>query len=887
MTRTWLLGLLRRRPGRLAGIIAGIGLAVALLGALGGFLVAAQSTMTGRATRTVAVDWQVQVAESADPAAVLQTTRNAAGTVAALPVSRLAVPSLSATTKGTQQRTSTAVVLGLPDSYQATFPGQIRILAGMPGGVMVAQQTAANLHVAPGDSVQVALDGHRQANLRVASIVELPQANSLFQRVGATSQAQPVAPPDNVLLVPQAVFDKQIASGSTQSTGISYQIHTTRSHRLPATPAAAYVLETGAARNLEVALAGAGTVGDNLGAALDAARGDAAYAQILFLFLGAPGAILAGLITAAVAASGTGRRRREQALLRTRGTDQTQVVRLAAAEAVVVGLAGGIVGLGVAALVTAFGPTASTGFTGGAAHYVPWFVSAAAIGIVIALLSLVLPVRSDLRSSTVMRARSESLAPSRSPWFIRYYIDLLLIAVALLVLYFTSQNKYDLVLAPEGVATISVSYWALAAPLLLWIGGAGLIWRLVDLLLHHGHAALATLFRPLAGRMSSIVMSGISRRRRQLTWAVVLLALATSFAVSTATFNTTYQAQAEVDARLTTGSDIAVNQTPGAKLPAAAGRQIASVAGVASVEPLLHRFAYVGSDLQDIYGVRPGTVGAATRLQDSYFSGGTANELMNALSQRPDGVLVSQETVTDYQLKAGDHLKLRLQDSRTHSYREIPFTYIGIATEFPTAPKDSFLVANQDYLAQQTRDGSIGTYLVDTGGQNTAGITQQLRSLLGTGANITDLSTVRGQIGTSLTSVNLKGLTAVELTAAIGLAIAASGLVLGLGLNERRRSSAIAAMLGVRGKELAGFITSEAAILLLGGVGAGLLLGAALSQTLVRVLTGVFDPPPAALTLPWSYLVVLVAAITAATAISALSFLRWARHAPVSTLREA
>ncbi|MDX6320231.1 MAG: putative transport system permease protein, partial [Propionibacteriaceae bacterium] len=56
---------------------------------------------------------------------------------------------------------------------------------------------------------------------------------------------------------------------------------------------------------------------------------------------------------------------------------------------------------------------------------------------------------------------------------------------------------------------------------------------------------------------------------------------------------------------------------------------------------------------------------------------------------------------------------------------------------------------------------------------------------------------------------------------------------------------------------------------------------------LVRVLTGVFDPPPAALTLPWSYLVVLVAAITAATAISALSFLRWARHAPVSTLREA
>ena len=41
-----------------------------------------------------------------------------------------------------------------------------------------------------------------------------------------------------------------------------------------------------------------GLVGDNLGAALDTARQDALYAQILFLFLGVPGAILAGLVTA-------------------------------------------------------------------------------------------------------------------------------------------------------------------------------------------------------------------------------------------------------------------------------------------------------------------------------------------------------------------------------------------------------------------------------------------------------------------------------------------------------------------------------------------------------------------------------------------------------------
>ena len=63
----------------------------------------------------------------------------------------------------------------------------------------------------------------------------------------------------------------------------------------------------------------------------------------------------------------------------------------------------------------------------------------------------------------------------------------------------------------------------------------------------------------------------------------------------------------------------------------------------------------------------------------------------------------------------------------------------------------------------------------------------------------------------------------------------------------------IAAMLGARRRALSGFITTEAAILLVAGVGSGLFLGGLLYQTLAKVLTGVFDPPPAALAVPWLY----------------------------------
>ena len=36
-------------------------------------------------------------------------------------------------------------------------------------------------------------------------MVDLPQADTLFQKVGAPAQSQPTAPPDNVLLLPAPV----------------------------------------------------------------------------------------------------------------------------------------------------------------------------------------------------------------------------------------------------------------------------------------------------------------------------------------------------------------------------------------------------------------------------------------------------------------------------------------------------------------------------------------------------------------------------------------------------------------------------------------------------------------------------------------------------------
>ncbi len=332
---TWLRGLFAHRRGRLAATAVGVAVCVALLASIGAFLSSTTAKMTTRAAARVPVDWQVELQPGGSLGAVDAAVRRSPGVRQTLPVGYGATTGLSATTGGSTQRTGPGKVLGLPDGYGATFPGTLRTLAGSGSGVLLAQQTAANLHAAPGDTIEIGRAGAPPARVRVDGVVDLPAADSLFQAVGAPPGAQASAPPDNVVLLPRASFDALKLRGATT------QLHAGIDHAaLPGSPNAAYAAVHGRMLNLETRVAGGARVGDNLGTALDQARKDALYAQLLFLFLGLPGAILAGLVTATIASAGAARRRRDSALLRARGATARRLVGLALAEAAVAGVAG-------------------------------------------------------------------------------------------------------------------------------------------------------------------------------------------------------------------------------------------------------------------------------------------------------------------------------------------------------------------------------------------------------------------------------------------------------------------------------------------------------------------------------------------------------------------
>jgi putative ABC transport system permease protein len=259
---------------------------------------------------------------------------------------------------------------------------------------------------------------------------------------------------------------------------------------------------------------------------------------------------------------------------------------------------------------------------------------------------------------------------------------------------------------------------------------------------------------------------------------------------------------------------------------------------------------------------------------------------MKRLATQPNGVLVAAETVKDFQLHPGDLINLRLLDGTTHKYKTVPFHYVGVAKEFPTAPTDSFLVANAGYVAKATGDPSIGTYLIQTSGASPGSVAQEVRHTLGTTALVTDIDHSRRIVGSNLTAVELGGLTRVELGFALVLALTASGIALGLGFRERRRAFAIARALGARGRHLGGFVWSEALFVTVGGLVVGTAAAALVADMLVKVLTGVFDPPPDTFAAPWGYLAAFVVVTGTATAVAGLATLRSLLRGSIEELRD-
>jgi putative ABC transport system permease protein len=450
-----------------------------------------------------------------------------------------------------------------------------------------------------------------------------------------------------------------------------------------------------------------------------------------------------------------------------------------------------------------------------------------------------------------------------------------------LIYWLTAKTGFSAVVNPDSNPTLSLSVYMFFAPALLWIGATLVLVRLRGRFLGWvvGRAAGERARSP-----RGFLLASAARRGGAINRGLIVVGLLLAFGVNVGIFSATYNQQAAVDAQLTLGADVTATAAPGVATTHNLAATVAAVPGVRATTGVDHGYAYVGPDLQDTYGIDASSFTKATSLRDSYFLGSTAAQAMSRLSSTRDGILVGKETITDYSLKTGDLLRLRVLDHRTGRFTVVPFHVVGVVQEFPSAPKDSFMVANGSYLSGVSHSGGPNTIFAKTSGDPAAVATRVAAATSTAGAEVHNIREQTAKTTSSITTVDLVGISRIEEAFAIALAAAAMGLFVALGIAERRQEFATMAALGTPLRRIGAFVWSEAALVL----GAGLVLAAGLgwllSQMLVAMLQHVFDPPPDALAIPWGYLAALGGAAVIATLAATWLASRGLRRLPLGAI---
>ncbi len=867
--------LLLRTPLRSAVRALVLTVSVTLLGAMVLFIGHSLRTMTATAVRSVPLDWQGPVGSASAAQRVAHRVAQQPGVAAAEPVATAPFAGAKHSSPAGTVRAGSGFLVAVPPRYQQELH-TFRMLYGSlkSDGIVLDQQLAATLQAGVGDTVSITpRTGAHPVPLTVTGVAIVSAADTLFQPLIPLLGPAPAQPPADIAIMPFASFVRHFgatlgmvapsnasaASAGGGASGITYQVQAqVDSRTLTGSPQHALNQETHLRNKIERSLPGQVQFVDNLEVALTGAAGDALYAEALYIMLAVPGALV-GLGLAYLAALGAvDRDRRMLRLLRARGASRKKLLGLAAVESALVGLFAALAGVGLALLTVHW-------VVGGALSTWPLAVG---VCVVVGFLGSFAG-----RVAAGVGALREERREQKPLWQ-RLYLDVVSLAVSGLVWWLTARTGFSAIVSPDSNPTLSLSVYMFLAPALLWIGATLLLVRI--------RGRLFELIAPKrATKPRDFLLVSAARRAASINRGLVIVALLLAFAVNLSVFSATWDQQSLVDAQLTVGSDIVVSGATGVQ------PVVARTAGITGTTALDHTYAYVGPDLQDTFAIDPATFQQGTSLRDSYFLGGSAHEMMSRLRARPDAILVSKETITDYSLALGDLLKLRTLDHRTGTFRVVPFHVAGIVQEFPSAPKDSFMVANLSYVLAATHDPGPNVVFARTSGDPSRVARAVSRAVATQGAVVHNISDQATQTASSITTVGLRGISRIEEAFALLLAAGALILYAVMAGAERRQELATMAALGKKPRSIAAFIWTEIVLIVVVASALASVLGWVLAEMLIAMMQHAFDPPPDHLAIPWGFLGALALVVVAGAALAAVVAERSVARMPLgAVLRE-
>lgn len=917
--------LVSRNLRRTGTYLFGLALAVGLFAGILFFVDVTTRQMTATALAPVQIDLVAHATSSdVNMADVIQNFSTQKGITTVEPVTT--ADFLSAVKMGGTQASPSGRMFAISQSYFQSFD-ILRLTEGSlnPNGVMISEAMAIAQNLKVGDQVQFTFAGIDQpVTLPVTGIVNMDNADALFATATENENAivADVAFVDinwfrtNLESRLSALVANPPASLPAGAILLDQQAHIKIDRSLlPSDPTKAALQTDSLRRQLERQFPGQIKAVDNLSGAFKTATADVLSAKILFIFLGLPGVALAAYLAKFAAELFADAQRREISLLRTRGATPKQITSILVMTSFFLAIGGAVLGLvfGLLILLVSTGTQVTAGINPFSTTF-DWimFANSAGIaliaGLVLTFLAAFLPTFSTLRSE-ITQERRNIRRTEQSPFWKRAYIDIILLVTAAVILAITQLNGGFKPTGNEGAA-ISLSFYIFLSPFFAWIGITLLTLRLVEGGLAKATRPLSSFFRKLFGEMGEIAGKSITRRTARISAATTVIALTLSFGLSLALFQQTYTHEKTLDSQYIVGSDIRF--TPALNTPQtpdfATQLQVPGVVGVSGVsrDPQ----ALVGSEKNTVYGIDVASFKKVAYLPDSFFVDGTspktleamrnrttnyapgsAQQVLDALANTPNGVIISMEQAEKYNIQVGDPVLLRLYNRTSKQYTDVQALTVGLFTYFPTSSQDSDFILNRDFMTQSSGNLAMDYFLIKTDGSLktitsvSAALAAQYKNVMP--VRIQSTETVVKVDQSSLTSMNLGGLGAMErfytlLVVSVGLAIFLLAMI-----NERQREFGAMRALGANLKQLRRFIFTEA--LTIGGLSLviGSIIGIGLARLLVMLLGVVFTIPAKGLSWPVIELISMTALVVVGMILSTmLSSQRLAKIKVVEALRE-
>ncbi|MGH2597740.1 MAG: FtsX-like permease family protein [Actinomycetota bacterium] len=756
-------------------------------------------------------------------------------------------------------------------AYQANYPS-IRILSGgfQQGDVLVSAETARTLGVVRGDNVTLVLPGTAAPlTLRVSGVTDLSGAKPLFEsrQAGSLETFQYVP---YTVVVSNDIFRHRIApafeeAAAGQGTPVNslpveeLDIMVDRSI-LNADPATAVTETRAIATSVLRTAPGQDYLIDNISNTLAVAQGDAAIAKRMFTYLGLPAAILAAILTAYAGALLASSQRRENALLRVRGATRRHLLLLLSFRTFLIAGIGALLGtaLGFLSVLALLGRTVLLSASVGA--LIRSALIGAIGGLTVTAIALYVPGR-----RLITREIQQELAviPQRAPstWR-RLHLTLVMVVVAAVAqLVALRRGAFDI--SPGSVyagRSVSLPLQLLGPPIMAWLAGTALIAYLLRIVIERAAAARRTsrLHRLVPG----VLWRSITRRLGAMTGGVITTGLVVGLGAALVCFSTVYDDAKITDARFIAGSDIRLtpNPTSGASHPTSLAREF-RVDGVSGATPVVYSrenavlTSAFNEDVATLAAIDLRTFPTVAPLQDSWFVGATAAQMLAALRVHPTGVLVNAALADGLKLARGDEAKVLLGRGTKQQTRKAT-TVLGLFTQFPGTPEGTDIIANLYHYQRVTGLMGADLYLVSAADRSPSGLDRALNALdaiprFSRDFDVQTSATTLDKDQSSLTALNVNGLLQLDSFYTFLMAAAATAMfVFGLLLQRRREYVTLRAQ-GLRSRDVRRLVLAESG--LSAGVGAaiGMCVGVGVASQFILVLRPIFTlPPPPAVPVP-------------------------------------